>query len=127
MNMNPLDRGLNLNCDISEDDGNILASAIIKYNHAKSEDCVTNIAFALYNISQYRTSGVGFSEEVSDEISGWIESVFNEEHKSAEKLADIVFELTSKKSNELVKRLYQTTTNEYLKATLLEVQSYKGI
>jgi len=126
MNMNPLDQGLNLNSDISEDDGNNLARAIIKSNRSISEDSVTNIAFALYNIAQYRTSGNGFSEVVSDEISDWVESVFDEKKQSAEKLADIVFELTSKKSDELVKRLYQNTTNEYLKATLLEALSYKG-
>jgi len=124
--MNPLDQGLNLNSDISEEDGNNLARAIIKSNHSISEDSVSNIAFALYNIAQYRTSGNGFSEVVSDEISDWVESVFDEKKQSAEKLADIVFELTSKKSDELVKRLYQNTTNEYLKATLLEALSYKG-
>ncbi|OZG73803.1 hypothetical protein BTA51_08315 [Hahella sp. CCB-MM4] len=124
--MNSLEIGLNLDSEISETDSNTLACEIIQSNQSETEETITNIAFALYNIAQYRTSGVGYSEMASDLISDWIERVFDEDKKSSEKLADIVFELTSKKSDELVKRLYQKTNDKYLKATLLEALSYKG-
>lgn len=124
--VDPLEQGLNLKVDISEEDGNALALEIIRSEHSNRKESVSNIAFALYNIGQYRLTGAGFSEEASDEISDWIEKYFDESDASSDKLADILYELTSKRSDELVQKLYSKTKNEYLRATLFNALSYKG-
>ncbi|WP_413665361.1 hypothetical protein ACG1BZ_09280 [Microbulbifer sp. CNSA002] len=100
--MDPLEQGLNLKDDISEEDGNILALEIIRSEHSNHSGSVSNIVFALYNIGQYRLTGAGYSEEASDEITDWIEKHFDRNDASSDKLAELLFELTSKKSDELV-------------------------
>ena len=124
--MELLEIALNLNSDVTEAESNKLALAIINSEHAERKESVLEIATALWNIGQYRISGSGFSHEVSDVITLWIEKFFAENESYTDKLVDLIYELTSEKSKQLPLRLEKKVNNERLKASLVQAFCYMG-
>lgn len=124
--MEALDIALSLSSDISEEEGNRLAIEIIRAEGERRESVVPDVAVALLNLSQYRCSGCGFSREASDAIAIWILEHFDESRDYTDKLIDLIHELTSEKSDDLVRELCRTVESENLKDCLLEAFSYKG-
>ena len=124
--MNPLEEALNLDASITEEVGNILATKIMELDCALINEQVYDVATGLWNIGQYRYSGVGFSSEVSDVIAFWIERNFDENATYVERLIDVIYELTSSGSDNIVRNLIQKTANENIKGCLVEAYAYKG-
>ena len=123
--MESLTTALNLNTDTTEEEVNRLALAIMESEYAKKKESVLEIATALLNIGQYRISGNGFSDNVSDIIASWIEKYFKENEIYTDKLVDVIYELTSKKSDELPMKLMDKVKDENLKRCLLDAFCYK--
>ena len=124
--MEPVKIALNLDEGITEEEGNILAANIMCSDLVKGKGSVMKVAISLWNIGQHRISGVGFSSEVSDTISDWVEKYFDENEKYSDKLIDVIYELTSIRSDEMTRMLLNQVKNENLKGCLLEAYSYKG-
>jgi len=124
--MESLKTALSLNADVTEEEGNNLASAIMNSEQARQKESVLDVAVALYNIGQNRISGCGFSPEVSDAIALWIEKNFAENEIYTDKLVCLIHELTSEKSKQLPLRLIEKVNNEQLKASLLDAFCYMG-
>ena len=121
-----LKTALNLDADVTEEEGNKLASAIMNSEQARQKEFVLEVATALYNVGQYRITGCGFSPEVSDAIALWIEKYFAEDRVYTDKLISLIYELTSEKSKQLPLRLIEKVNNEGLKASLLDTFCYMG-
>ena len=124
--MESLKTALSLNADVTEEEGNNLASAIMNSEQARQKESVLDVAVALYNIGQNRIFGCGFSPEVSDAIALWIEKNFAENEIYTDKLVCLIHELTSEKSKQLPLRLIEKVNNEQLKASLLDAFCYMG-
>ena len=124
--MNPLEIALNLNRDISESRANELALEIMDLPQINSKNVVIDVVTALCNIGQWRKSGVGYSEEISNVISQWIEANFIENQVYSDNLVDLISELTSSESSEMVLRLVRKVENENLKESLFDAYAYKG-
>ena len=71
-----LKTALNLDADVTEEEGNKLASAIINSEQARQKEFVLDVATALYNVGQYRITGCGYSPKVSDANSLMDREVF---------------------------------------------------
>ena len=124
--MNPIEIALKLDFDLTEDEANELASKIMQSKDIDRPAIVRDVATALWNIAQWRYSGVGFSKEVSNVISKWVENNFSENEAYVDRLIDVIYELNSNESDDMVRRLYQLTENDNLKGNLLEALAYKG-
>jgi len=86
--MRSLEIALNLDSSITEEESNQLAKTIIESKSSIDVNLINDIALALCNIGSYRYSGNGYSIEVSDLISLWIENNF----KQNEIYTDIMIE-----------------------------------
>ena len=124
--MSPLEEALKLAGSVSEEEGDMLADKIMQSECASNQDQVHDVANALWNIGQHRYSGVGFSKPISDTISSWLEEYFDENAPCVDRMIDVVYELTSEQSDEMVRRLIQKTKAENIKGCLLEAFAYKG-
>jgi len=121
-----LKTALNLNADITEEEGNKLALAVMNSEQVRQKESVLEVATALYNVGQYRITGCGFSPEVSDIIALWVEKYFTENKIYTDKLVDLICELTSEKSKQLPLRLIEKVNDKQLKASLLQAFCYMG-
>ena len=122
--MEALKTALNLSVDVTEEEGNKLASAIMNSEQACQKEFVLDVATALYNVGQYRISGYGYSHAVSDVIAVWIEKYFEENKIYTDKLVNLIYELTSEKSKKLPLRLIEKVNDEQLEASLDEAFCY---
>ena len=114
-----------LKIDLTKEAGNILALEMLKDPNFHAPENTKIIAEALINIGNYRIDGSGFSDEVSDQYSKWIEDIFSESDlETAHKLADAMFELPSKNAIAVAQRLHSKVINESLKASLLDAICY---
>ncbi|WP_153006730.1 hypothetical protein [Aeromonas schubertii] len=101
--MSPLEEALKLERSITEEEGNNLAERILNSECSSKKELVYDVATALWNIGQHRYSGEGFSKNVSDMISHWLEKYFDENVPHVNRMIDVIYELTSEYSDEVVK------------------------
>jgi len=122
--MRSLEIALNLDSSITEEESNQLAKTIIESKSSIDVNLINDIALALCNIGSYRYSGNGYSIEVSDLISLWIENNFKQNEIYTDIMIELIYELTSKESDDMVRRLMSKNVN--IQGVLLEAFSYKG-
>ncbi|HHC6773389.1 TPA: hypothetical protein ACN32Y_004576 [Vibrio parahaemolyticus] len=122
--MNKAEQILNNPGDVSELEANALAFGII----SELESTEKNVAVkALIQLGTYRTEGVSFSEDISNQIAEWLlttyDSLSNEEKGC---LIELIMELKSQAAVKLINKLIPLTENEHLKKSLYEAAAYAG-
>lgn len=124
--MNCLEIALSLNSNISKYRADELALEIMQLPEINLKNLIHDVATALCHIGQWRESGIGYSQEVSNVISKWIEANFVEQQIFVDELIDLLYELTSKESDEMILRLVHKVENKNLKESLFDALAYKG-